>query len=97
MKNLFQAVREAVPVPEVARCIGLEIHPGDMVRCPFHEDHTPSLKLYPDHYYCFGCHAHGDAVDLLTGCTELRPIDAARLLARPFGVGEPAASSTVPS
>jgi DNA polymerase len=29
--------------------------------CPFHDDKTPSLQLYPDdgHYHCFGCGAHG--------------------------------------
>lgn len=27
--------------------------------CPFHDDSTESLHLYPDHYHCFGCGAHG--------------------------------------
>jgi Toprim domain/CHC2 zinc finger/DNA polymerase family A len=31
--------------------------------CPFHDDHTPSLVIYPDHYHCFVCGAHGDAID----------------------------------
>jgi Toprim domain/CHC2 zinc finger len=36
-------------------------------RCPFHEgDDTPSLQLYADHYHCFACDAHGDAVAWLT-------------------------------
>lgn len=25
-----------------------------LVRCPFHDDLTPSLAIYPDHAYCFG-------------------------------------------
>jgi DNA polymerase len=33
--------------------------------CPFHEDHTPSLHIYPDHYHCFVCGAHGGHVDWL--------------------------------
>jgi hypothetical protein len=33
------------------------------VCCPFHEDATPSCHIYPDHFYCFGCGAHGDAID----------------------------------
>lgn len=86
MKNLFQAVKEAVPVPEAARCMGLEVNPAGMARCPFHEDHTPSLKLYPDHYYCFGCHAHGDVIDLLAKLASIRPVASARILAEQFGV-----------
>ncbi len=89
MKTLFQAVKEEIPVPEAAGMYGLEPNPAGMVRCPFHDDRTPSLKLYPDHYYCFGCHAHGDVVDLVTRLTGLRPFDAARLLAGQFRIEAP--------
>jgi DNA polymerase len=33
--------------------------------CPFHDDHTPSLQIYPHHFHCYVCGAHGDAVDWL--------------------------------
>jgi hypothetical protein len=33
--------------------------------CPFHDDHTPSLVIYPDHYHCFVCGAHGGPIDWL--------------------------------
>lgn len=40
------------------RCVteryGPPIHRGDMICCPFHDDRTPSMKLYDDHFYCFG-------------------------------------------
>ena len=35
------------------------------MRCPFHDDRTPSLTIYHDHFHCFGCGAHGDHVDWL--------------------------------
>jgi DNA polymerase len=38
---------------------------GKNVRCPFHDDSTPSMHLYDDHFHCFGCGARGDHVDLL--------------------------------
>jgi DNA primase len=31
--------------------------------CPFHEEKTPSFKVFDDHYHCFGCGAHGTAID----------------------------------
>ena len=36
-------------------------------QCCFHNDHDPSLKLWPDedHWRCFGCDRHGDAIDWL--------------------------------
>ena len=35
--------------------------------CPFHEEGTPSLALYSDHYHCFSCGAHGPLDDLPDG------------------------------
>jgi len=35
--------------------------------CVFHEEKTPSFYLYPEtsSFHCFGCQAHGDAIDLV--------------------------------
>ena len=89
MENLFQAVKGAVPVPEAAARYGLESGPSGMARCPFHPDKTPSLKLYDDHYFCFGCHAHGDVIQLTSGLLGLAPYAAARRLAEDFGLPSP--------
>lgn len=40
--------------------------------CPFHNEKTPSFAVYEDGYYCFGCHARGDAIDFIVqydGCS----------------------------
>lgn len=46
------------------------------VSCPFHEDGTPSLHVYRDHYHCFGCGAHGGHLDWLREVEGL-DVDAA--------------------
>ena len=61
-----------------------------MVRCPFHDDHTPSLKLNEDYFYCFGCGAGGDVVYLTARLFGQRPYEAASKLAVDFGVDVPA-------
>lgn len=33
--------------------------------CRFHDERTPSLHIYPDHFYCYSCHAYGDHIDWL--------------------------------
>lgn len=34
--------------------------------CPFHSEQTPSFYIFQDnHYKCFGCGAHGDAIDFV--------------------------------
>jgi hypothetical protein len=42
-------------------------------RCPFHGEKTPSFYVYPkdQHYHCFGCGAHGDAVDFVRETRQL--------------------------
>ena len=57
-----------------------------MVRCPFHEDHTPSIKLNDTYYYCFGCGATGDVIDLtaqLFGLSPDKPPSGAISLPKP--------------
>jgi hypothetical protein len=38
---------------------------GGKVHCPFHADTRPSCHIYDDHYHCFACGAHGDAINWL--------------------------------
>ena len=90
MANIFDAVREAVPVPLAAERYGLKANRAGMVCCPFHDDHTPSLKLNEDYFYCFGCGAGGDVVTLTARLFDLRPYEAASKLAVDFGVDVPA-------
>lgn len=37
------------------------------IRCPFHNEHTPSFVLYPDNsFHCFGCNSNGQgAIDFV--------------------------------
>ena len=51
-----------VPLPEL---IGQPLTADGNIHCPFHADSTPSLHIYPDHFHCFGCGAHGDSIDWL--------------------------------
>ena len=30
--------------------------------CPFHNEKTPSFHVYDDHFHCYGCGEHGDAI-----------------------------------
>ena len=91
MSSVFEAVKAAVPMRAAAERFGLEVNYAGMVRCPFHDDHTPSMKLYDDHFYCFGCGRHGDVVDLTAELFCIPPYDAACKLADDFGMDASAA------
>ena len=85
--NLFQTIKAAVTVKQAAALYGLPITTTRMTRCPFHEDHTPSMKLNDTYYYCFGCGATGDVIDLTARLFDLSSLQAARKLAQDFGLG----------
>jgi hypothetical protein len=48
----------------LADLIGQPLSNGK-IKCPFHDDGTPSLHIYSDHFHCFACGAHGDHLDWL--------------------------------
>ena len=85
--NLFQTIKAAITVKQTAALYGLPVTPNGMVCCPFHEDHTPSMKLNDTYYYCFGCGATGDVIDLTARLFDLSSLQAARKLAQDFGLG----------
>jgi hypothetical protein len=68
---------DVVPLEDL---IGEPLVNGKIV-CPFHDDHTPSLVIYPDHYHCFVCGAHGDAIVWLMMVEGMTRAQAAEHLA----------------
>ena len=84
--NLFAQIKTAVSIKEAAEHYGLKIGRGNMVCCPFHADRTPSMKLNEDYFYCFGCGASGDVIDLAARLFGLSGYDAAKKLAADFGI-----------
>lgn len=58
-------------ITEVIQNMGRPVVPHGALlatTCPFHDDHSPSMVLYPDQtFHCFSCEAHGDSLNLLDG------------------------------
>ena len=84
--SLFQKIKSAITVPQAAKVYGMEPDRRGMVCCPFHSDSHPSMKLNDNYYYCFGCGATGDVVDLTAKLFDLNPRQAAEKLAHDFGL-----------
>ena len=71
--SLYQTVKSAITVRQVGEMYGMEPDRHGMVCCPFHSDSDPSMKLNDTYYYCFGCGANGDAIDLTAKLFDLNP------------------------
>jgi DNA primase len=59
--------------------------------CPFHSEKTPSFTVSPEKqiFYCFGCGAGGNVFSFLMKKDGLAFPEAARLLARRYGIDIP--------
>ncbi len=85
MSELFRNVKASVTARQAAEQYGLKVNRAGMACCPFHGDRNPSMKL-DERFYCFGCGATGDAVDLTSRLLDLTPKEAALQLASDFGI-----------
>lgn len=78
---IFEEIKAAVDMPTVARGYGLKINRSGMAICPFHQEKTPSAKIYRDGFHCFGCGVHTDVIGFTQRLFGLpRAIDAVRKL-----------------
>ena len=66
---------------------------GDMwAPCPFHQEKSASFHVVDreGYYYCFGCHAKGDAINFVQETENVSFIEAVEILAREAGMTMPA-------
>ncbi|MFO1210582.1 MAG: DNA primase [Amaricoccus sp.] len=66
---------------------------GDLwAPCPFHQEKTASFHVddAKGYYYCFGCHAKGDAISFLRETERIGFLEAVELLAAEAGMAMPA-------
>lgn len=84
--DIFATVKEAVTIRQAAEHYGLHANRNGMACCPFHEDRHPSMKLNERYFYCFGCGATGDVIDLVARLFGLSSYEAAQKLAQDFGI-----------
>ena len=54
--------------------------------CPFHDEKTPSFKVYSDHFHCYGCGAHGDIITFVMRYFAMRYRQALEWLAEQAGL-----------
>ena len=84
--TIYETIKAAISVKQAAEHYGLKVSHNGMACCPFHNDRHPSLKLNEDYFFCFGCGAKGDVIDLAARLFDLSSYEAAQKLASDFGL-----------
>ncbi|MEA3638397.1 MAG: DNA primase [Lamprobacter sp.] len=89
---------------EIADIVGARVRlkkAGGLLKglCPFHNEKTPSFVVTPSRqtYHCFGCGAHGNAIDFLIEHDRLEFREAIEELAQQAGLELPDELNTAPA
>lgn len=63
--SLSDQIKSILTACEVAEHYGFTPNRAGYIPCPFHNEKTASLKLYPEHrgWRCFGCNEGGSVID----------------------------------
>jgi len=61
----IQEIKARLSILTVLANYSLKPDKNGMVKCPFHDDETPSMKVYPatNTFNCFGCDKNGDQIE----------------------------------
>lgn len=67
--------------------------------CPFHHEKTPSFSVNPSKqfFYCFGCHASGDALNFIMRHENLSFMEALEKCATAIGMTVPSQTENTPN
>ena len=81
-------VKTSISMIQVANAYGYEVNRQGMIRCPFHVDAHPSMKVYDGDkgWHCFVCNKGGDVIDFVREHDNLDFEPAVRRLAGMFGI-----------
>ena len=81
--DIVEVIEERIPLKQSGR---------DLIgRCPFHEEKTPSFSVSrtKQFYYCFGCHASGNALGFMMNYEGLNFVEAIEELAEQANLNVP--------
>lgn len=90
-KETIDTIKYRADIVSVANSLGLNLKKQGRLYaavCPFHDDHDPSLKINQQTgtFNCYVCGAHGDVFDLVMKLRNCDFIEAAKELAKQYGV-----------
>lgn len=64
-RDFASEINEQLTTQEVIEHYGFEPDRSNSICCPFHKENHPSLHIYPNGWYCFGCGKGGGAINFV--------------------------------
>ena len=77
-------IKERVGMRDLMRRYFVKME-GDKVCCPFHNDHSPSMGIKNNRYYCFACGEGGDVIDFVKNWHRVDIKEAIEIISSLYG------------
>jgi len=91
--NLFTYIKERIAMLDIAREYVALKKAGIYYKgcCPFHQEKDASFTISPHKgiFYCFGCHATGDAISFIAQIEGCNQFEAAKLIIEKYQLDVP--------
>ena len=84
--NVVQTIKDRLTMREVLERYGYEPNKKGFVCCMFHNEKTPSMKIFEKDYHCFGCGEHGDTITFVQKLFNLSFQEALKKIDVDFGL-----------
>lgn len=85
--NNFKVANEMLDIEDTARWLGLSVNNNHYTSCVFHNERTPSMKLYKNTFRCYGCSSSGDSISLTARVLNISPYEALETINQAFNLG----------
>ena len=82
-------IKARVSIRQIVDRYDLKVERGGFISCPFHDERTPSLKIYEQPgkgFCCFGCGAAGSVIDFVMLLFHINFRQAVVRIASDFGI-----------
>ena len=87
--DIFNQIKNMLDIKQALEYYGLSFKNNNFASCPFHQEKTPSFKVYDDSFYCFGCGESGTIIDFVIIYFGVNNIEAAKKLNDDFRLNLP--------
>lgn len=87
MNSKYEEIKSLIPMKNAMERYGIIVNKNGFALCPFHQEDTPSMKVYESSFYCFGCGTGGDVISFAARLFHLSNAQAVIRLCDDFGIG----------
>lgn len=84
--DAVQTIKDRLTMREILEHYGYKIDKKGFMCCPFHNEKTPSMRIYDKDFHCFGCQEHGDIVSFVQKLFNLSFPETLRRIDADFGL-----------